>query len=83
MSDEQEVERDAVIQKAKRMIEQLHALEPKLTQEELDELLRVEPLTGAEIVARGLLGGWEDMGIIDSAEWVNEQKRNHRKKFDW
>lgn len=54
-----------------------------LSEEELAELLRIEPLTGTEIVARGLLGGWEDMGITDGAEWVNEQKNNRRKKFDW
>jgi hypothetical protein len=43
--------------------------------QELAEALRIEPLTGAEIVAAGLAGGWKDMGIVDSAEWVERQRR--------
>lgn len=46
------------------------------TDEEIAEMMKIEPLSGAEIVAAGLTGGWADMGIADSAEWVNEQKRN-------
>ncbi len=55
--------------------------EESWTEEELAELMRVEPLTGAEIVAAGLLGGWED--IQNGAEWVNEQKRKRRQKAKW
>lgn len=39
-----------------------------------------EPLTGAEIVARGLTGGWKDLGIEDSVAWVKEQKRKPRER---
>jgi hypothetical protein len=42
---------------------------------DLASALRVEPRTGAEIVAAGLLGGWADQGITDSTEWVEEQRR--------
>lgn len=49
-----------------------------LSDAELDELLQIEPLSGAEIVARGLTGGWADLGITDGAEWVNAQKRKRQ-----
>ncbi|MBL8153821.1 MAG: hypothetical protein JNM70_06520 [Anaerolineae bacterium] len=39
-----------------------------LTDEELDRLLQVEPLSGTEIVASGLTGTWADLGITDGAE---------------
>lgn len=47
-------------------------------QDELAELLRIEPLSGAEIIAAGLAGGWEDKGITDSSTWVEEQRRKRR-----
>ncbi len=53
------------------------------TEEEIRELMRVEPMTGAEIVAAGLTGGWEEMGITDSVEWLEEQRRKRRKKLEW
>jgi hypothetical protein len=53
-----------------------------LTDEEVAALMEVEPMTGAEIVAAGLTGGWEDLGITDGAEWVNAQKRKRRAKND-
>lgn len=34
-------------------------------------------MTGNYMVA-GLIGGWEHMGIEDSAEWVNEQRANQK-----
>jgi len=53
-----------------------------LTDEEIEELLRPNPKTGAEIVARlKKEGGWEDLGITDGAEWVQEQRRKHTRKF--
>jgi beta-lactamase class D len=52
-----------------------------LTDEEIAEMLKVEPMTGTEIVAAGLTGGWADMGITDGAEWVNEQKRKRKEKI--
>ncbi|MCQ3930640.1 MAG: hypothetical protein DPW16_09275 [Chloroflexi bacterium] len=57
-------------------------IEP-LTDEEIAEMLRPEPMTGAEIVAAGLTGGWADMGIADGAEWVQEQRRKRREKRGW
>ncbi len=43
--------------------------------DDLAALLRVEPRTGTEIVAAGLVGGWADQGIADSTAWVEEQRR--------
>jgi endonuclease YncB( thermonuclease family) len=51
--------------------------------DELAELLRSEPMTGAEIVAAGLAGTWADLGIRDGAVWVNEQKQKRRKRNQW
>jgi hypothetical protein len=53
---------------------------PSWTSEEINSALKVEPMTGAEIVASGLLGGWEDEGITDSAAWVEEQRRKRRER---
>jgi hypothetical protein len=33
--------------------------------EEIAEMMKIEPKTGAEIIAAGLTGGWADMGIND------------------
>ena len=50
------------------------------TEEEIQELLRFRPMTGAEIVAAGLTGGWEDQGITDSVTWVEEVRRKARER---
>ncbi|CAG1771055.1 hypothetical protein BAC2_01445 [uncultured bacterium] len=55
----------------------LEDIEP-FTDEEIAEMLRPEPMTGAEIVAAGLTGGWADLGIADGAEWVQEQRFSRR-----
>ena len=60
----------------KHVLEQALELEP-------EELLRSEPMTGAEIIAAGLTGTWADLGIEDGAEWVNEQKRKRRERNKW
>ena len=52
----------------------------QFTPEEIKELLTFTPTSGAEIVAAGLVGGWEDMGITDSVAWVEEQRRKRREK---
>lgn len=54
------------------------------TQEELERAVRIEPMSGAEMVKAGLTGGWEDQGITDSVEWVEEQrrKRGERRKLN-
>jgi len=53
------------------------------TQEELERAIKIEPMTGSEIVKAGLTGGWEDLGITDSVEWVNEQRRQSRERRVW
>ncbi len=53
---------------------------PSWTAEEITKALKVEPMTGAEIVASGLVGGWEDEGITDSAAWMEEQRRKRRER---
>lgn len=47
--------------------------------QEIAEALRIEPLTGAEILAAGLAGGWE--GIEDGAEWVARRRRERRERL--
>lgn len=55
-----------------------------LSDEEVRELLQPEePMTGKEIAEAGLLGGWKDMGIEDSVEWVAQQRAKRRKKINW
>lgn len=51
------------------------------TIEEIYQLMQPEPMTGAEIVASGLTGGWKDDNITDGAAWVREQRRK-RKEYD-
>lgn len=55
-------------------------LEPAWSSEELDQALRTEPMTGAEIIAAGLVGGWKEEGITDGAAWVEEQRRRRRER---
>jgi hypothetical protein len=56
------------------------------TEEELAELMRVEPKTGAEIVAEieaGLIGdGWSHVKV-SGAEWVEEQRRKRKERRGW
>lgn len=56
---------------------------PLWTDDELAEMTQIEPMTGAEIIAAGLTGGWSDMGIEDSGEWVNAQKQKRKEKRRW
>ncbi len=58
-------------------------IEPAWTDEEIAEMMKIEPMTGAEIVAAGLTGTWADLGITDGAEWVNEQRREGQEKNQW
>lgn len=54
------------------------------TDEELAEILKSKkPLTGQEMVEQGYIGGWEDMGIEDSVEWLVQQKAKRRAKYQW
>jgi hypothetical protein len=50
------------------------------TAADLDRALQTTPMTGAEIVKAGLLGGWENAGINDGAGWVEEQRRARRER---
>jgi hypothetical protein len=50
------------------------------TSADLDRVLQTAPMTGAEIVKAGLLGGWEDSGISDGAGWVDEQRQTRRER---
>ena len=54
------------------------------TEAELAALLEPEePLTGRQIVEKGLLGGWKDLGIEDSVEWLEQQRAKRRNKHQW
>ncbi len=53
------------------------------TDEEIRKLITVEPLTGHEIVERGLTGGWEHYGIRDSVEWLEEERRKRQELLKW
>jgi hypothetical protein len=55
------------------------------TDEEIREMLKSRhPLTGAEIVERlEAEGGWEDMGITDSNDWLEAQRRRLREQNAW
>ena len=44
---------------------------------------RIEPMSGSEMVKAGLTGGWENQGITDSVEWVEEQRRKRRELRAW
>lgn len=55
-------------------------LQPDWSPEDLDRALKTVPMTGAEIVAAGLLGGWEGAGITDGSSWVHELRSKRRAK---
>lgn len=57
--------------------------EQELTPQEINRLLRIEPLTGAEIIAAGLTGGWEDQNISEGQTWVAEQRRRRAESRRW
>lgn len=54
----------------------------EISREELQELLRPEPMTGKEIVESGLLDRITDESLPDGGEWRDEQrkKRQQRRK---
>ncbi|MBC7871801.1 MAG: hypothetical protein H7Y09_13235 [Chitinophagaceae bacterium] len=60
-----------------------------LTDEELAELMKIEPKSGAEALAElaaldAVYGNpWANMGIMDSVEWVQEQRRKRREHLGW
>jgi len=58
-------------------------LDEQFTQDEIKEFLTSRPTSGAEIVAAGLIGGWEDLNITDPVEWVEKQRRKQRERGAW
>jgi hypothetical protein len=46
-----------------------------MTDEELEGLLKFEGRTLGEIIESEYIGSWADMGITDSAAWIEEQRR--------
>jgi hypothetical protein len=40
-------------------------------------------MTGAEIVAAGLTGGWSDIGVKDGQQWVDEQRKKRKDRRAW
>ena len=52
------------------------------TEEEIRDALTFKPATGAEIMASGVFGTWSDMGIADSAVWV-EELRHKEENSRW
>ncbi len=55
------------------------SLEREWSNEELDELLRSEPVPASQIKT----GGWEHLGIEDSVEYVEELRRKRQEKTQW
>jgi hypothetical protein len=50
------------------------------TPQELAEALKIQPLTGAEMIAAGVTGGWEDEIEESGAEWVERRRRERREQ---
>jgi hypothetical protein len=53
----------------------------EISTQDLDSALQTTPMTGAEIVKAGLVGGWENADIDNSARWVEEQRKKRRKPY--
>jgi len=53
------------------------------TDEEIKDLLTFTPTSGADVVAAGLVGGWEHKGITDSVAFVEELRRKQREQRSW
>jgi hypothetical protein len=50
------------------------------TPAEIAEALQVRPLTGAEMIAAGLTGGWKSEVGESGAEWVERRRRERREQ---
>lgn len=55
----------------------------QFTPDEIQDLLTFTPTSGADVVAAGLVGGWEDKNITDPVAWVEEQRRKQREQRKW
>ena len=51
----------------------------QFNQEEIADLLTFTPQSGVDIVAAGLVGGWEHKGIEDSVDFVDELRRKQER----
>lgn len=54
---------------------------PTWTDEEIEELMRIEPKSGADIVA-GLGAGWESL-TVSGSDWVEQLRRRRREQSQW
>jgi len=54
---------------------------PAWTDEEIEELTRIEPKSGADIVA-GLGAGWESL-TTSGSDWVEQLRRRRREQSQW
>lgn len=55
------------------------AIEPTFTDAELDDLMTPNPKPANQIKT----GGWEDLGIADSVEWVKQQRKKRNEQNKW
>jgi hypothetical protein len=51
-----------------------------LQPDELSHLMTTEPLTGAEMIEAGLIGGWYEEKIQDGQTWVDFQRQKRREQ---
>ena len=54
-----------------------------LTDDEIAEMMRPQPKTGAEIAQSDAIGAWAHRGIKDGVDWVQEQRHKRRNKLGW
>lgn len=54
-----------------------------LTDDDITRLMQTTPMTGAEIVAAGLTGGWRDLDISDGTAWVEDVRRKRKERRSW
>ena|SRR5258708_4026795 len=53
------------------------------TEEELKDMLKFEPASGAEIAASDSFGAWADENITDSQAWSDNVRRNQQDRHKW
>lgn len=63
--------------------EQITSDDVEWTDEEIAEMMRPEPKTGAEIADSDVIGSWADLNIHDSQAWVEAQRRKAEGQRKW
>ncbi len=63
-------------------IEVLNADE-QFSDAEIEDLLTFSPVSGAEMIAAGLTGGWADMDISDPVAFVDDLRRKQKERHGW